>query len=459
MTITEQNKDKEQLNIETFQKCVIETDKDYEFIDGQKDNYVRTLADHCNQNGIPIDKAKILIKEKHNFDDELVTKIINKEYSDKKAFGIANKKSIETFLNETYKFRYNEVLGKIEVQIISSAAYKPLDDYGLNSICRILEVSGYKTSPQKLHNLLVSDFTPRYNPFKEYLINLPKWDGKDYIKEFSDLVTTDDKDFWKEALTKWLVALIACSTDNAIMNQSVIVLNGGQGVGKSRFISKILPPELRDYKYSGTINPHNKDSLILLSEKILIDLDELGSLNRKDEKAMKELITKADVQLRKPYGRITETLPRRASFIGSVNDGEFLMDMTGNRRFLCFEATKIDYDSEINYQGLYSQILHLYTSGFKYWFDGDEIRKIDEKNEKFRAKNPIEELILSEYTPCAEELADDFLSSTQILHNLREKHSISLDTSNSIAVGKIMKKHGFLKVKKENIYKYAIKNN
>ncbi|MDV2492675.1 virulence-associated e family protein [Elizabethkingia anophelis] len=456
MITKDQNKDKEQLNIEVFQKCITDTEKVYSFIDGEKDNYVRTLADYCNQNGIPIDKAKILIKEKHNFDDELVTKIINKEYADKKAFGIANKKSIEKFLNETYKFRYNEVLGKIELKLLSSDIYIPLDDYGLNSICRILEISGYKSSPQKLHNLLVSDFTPRYNPFREYFRTLPEWDGKDYIQEFSDLVTTDDVDFWKEALTRWLVAMIACSINSSAVNQTVIVLNGGQGVGKSRFISNILPPELRGYKYSGTINPHDKDSLILLSEKILIDLDELGSLNRKDEKAMKELITKADVQLRKPYGRMTETLPRRASFIGSVNDGEFLMDMTGNRRFLCFEVTKIDYDSEINYSGLYSQILHLYRSRFKYWFDGDEIRKIEERNEKFRAKNPIEELILSEYTPCEEELADNFLSSTQILHNLRGKHNISLDTSNAIAVGKIMKKHGFLKVKKENNYKYAV---
>ena len=49
MTITNQNKDKEQLNLETFQKCVSETETKFSYIDGQKENFVRTLADHCNK--------------------------------------------------------------------------------------------------------------------------------------------------------------------------------------------------------------------------------------------------------------------------------------------------------------------------------------------------------------------------------------------------------------------------
>lgn len=52
---------------------------------------------------------------------------------------------------------------------------------------------------------------------------------------------TDDCDFWKEALTKWLIALIACSISDKIINHSLIVLYGGQGIGKSQFINKILP--------------------------------------------------------------------------------------------------------------------------------------------------------------------------------------------------------------------------
>lgn len=440
---------------DNFTKCVGLTQQQYQFIDEQKENYVMVLATLCNKYAIPIDKAKISIKEKYNFNDELVTKIINTAYSDKKMYGLALKKSIEDFLKEKYLFRYNEVLGKIEYKSHKQSKYLPMDDYKLNSICRALEKAEYKITNAKLYNLLVSDFVPKYNPFKNYF----EWDGKDYILEFSQLITTDDTVFWQDAFKRWLVAMVACSITENITNHSVIVLSGGQGIGKSKFIGKILPPELKDYRYSGTINPDNKDSLILLSEKILIDLDELGSLNRKDEKAMKELITKTEVQLRKPYGKIVELLPRRASFVGSVNDGEFLMDMTGNRRFLCFEVSKIDNHPQINYTGIYSQAIHLYKSEFKYWFDGDEIKLIDERNEKFRAKNPIEELILSQYRPCAINSADIFLSATDIINSLKQQHpSINLDMTNNITVGKIMNKHNFQQMKKNDTKKYAVQN-
>lgn len=446
---------KKQASNDLFNKIVKEVENRLSFVDGQKDNYVRMLADLCNKNGLDVDKAKIAIKEKFNFDDDLVTKIINQEYSNKKLFGIANKKTIEQYLKEKYTFRYNEVLGKVEYKKLESTIYELINDYVLNSMCRDLVNLDYKITPGKLLNLLESDFVPKYNPFKEYFDNLPKWDGKDYIQEFSEMVNTDDPEFWKDALTRWLVAMVACSIEDKTTNQSVIVLNGGQGIGKSKFIGKILPPELCEYKYSGTINPDNKDTLIFLSERIIIDLDELGSLNRKDEKSMKELITKVDIQLRKPYGKVVENLPRRASFIGSVNDDEFLMDMTGNRRFLCFKVSEIN-DIKIDYAGLYSQVMHLYNSGFKHWFDGNEIDIINEKNERFRSKDPIEELILTEFQSCPENLDCSFLSATEILSHLVDKNNFQMNNTNTMVIGRIMKRHGFRKVKKGDLYKYAV---
>jgi predicted P-loop ATPase len=442
--------------INLFEKCIQEVQKKYAFMDGQKENYVKTLAELCNRNGISIEDTKIYVKEKFNFNDEIVTKIINKEYLDKKNFGIDQKKSIEDFLNENYDFRYNEVLERVEYKIKKDRNYLSMNDYKLNSICRELEKIGHKSvTDSKIHKLLISDFVPKYNPFIDYFNNLPKWNGYDYISELADFVKTDDPEFWKEALKRWLVAMVACSITDAT-NHSVIIFRGGQGIGKSTFIDKILPPELKNYKYSGIINPYHKDSLILLSENILIDLDELGSLNRKDEKAMKEIITKSEIKLRKAYGRITELLPRRASFIGSVNDKEFLMDMSGSRRFLCFEVSKIAYNIKINHKGIYSQAMHLLKSGFKHWFDGKEIQLINEKNERFRMKDPIEEMILGKYKPCEKNETTIFLSSTDILNQLNETHRVSLDSTNSIMVGKILSKYNFQKKKTGGISKYAV---
>lgn len=149
--------EKKQLKTDLFNKIVKEVENHHSFEDGQKDNYVRMLADLCNKNGLDVDKAKIAIKEKFNFDDDLVTKIINQEYSNKKLFGIANKKTIEQYLKEKYNFRYNEVLGKVEYKELEATVYKPMGDYVLNSMCRALVNLDYNITSGKLLNLLESD--------------------------------------------------------------------------------------------------------------------------------------------------------------------------------------------------------------------------------------------------------------------------------------------------------------
>lgn len=441
-----------------FKNCVLETQKTYQFEDGQKEEFVKTLSQQCNRKGIFADKTKIFIKEKYNFNDEVVSNIINKEYQNKKDFGIDTKKSMEDYLNEKYDFRYNEVLSKVEYKLKPSKNFLPIDDYKLNSICRELEKEEYKTSTDKVFKLLISDFVPVYNPFKEYFNQLPKWDGKDYISEFSNLVKTDDTNFWNDAFKRWLVAMVGCALIDKAINQSIIVLNGSQGIGKSTFIERILPPELEKYKYSGLIRPNDKDTLIMMTENILIDLDELASLNRKEEKSIKEIISKTKIKIRKPYGRVNEEMPRRASFIGSVNDPEFLMDLTGSRRFLCFEIFGIDNFSSVNYVGIYSQAFHLYKNGFKYWFDGEEITEINYRNEKYMMKDPIEHFVLSKYKSCKKEDATNFLTATEILLELKKDNNLSLDTTTNTMIGKVLKKSGFIRTKKDDVYKYAVQH-
>lgn len=57
-------------------------------------------------------------------------------------------------------------------------------------------------------------------------------------------------------------------------------------------IKKLMPLELKQYIFSGSINPNNKDTLIHLAECMLINLDELENLNRTEIGSLKELITK-----------------------------------------------------------------------------------------------------------------------------------------------------------------------
>ena len=364
---------------------------------------------------------------------------------------------IETFLSKLYDFRYNEVSGKIEGKSKVQADYLPVSDYKINSLARQMMKADIPCSANGLRNILLSDYVPVYNPFKKYFNDLPAWDGADYIKQLAETVQTTDDPLWQICFRKWIVALAAGLLIDKVVNHTVIVFSGQQGVGKTTWILNLVPSQLLEYSFSGTINPGNKDTLIQLSECMLINLDELESLNRSELGAMKEIITKASIRIRRPYGHSTETLPRRATFAGSVNNKEFLNDTTGSRRFLCFEVTGIDYQHSIPLEGVYAQAKHLLHNGFKYWFDKAEIEAINQNNEQYRSMSVEEELLLTWFEPCNIDNADLYLTTTELAAWFNVKVKINVTDAAKQKLGKALRAHKFHRIKRQDRYVYALK--
>ena len=98
----------------------------------------------------------------------------------------------------------------------------------------------------------------------------------------------------------------------------------------------------------------------MLATKLIINLDEMSTLNRNSIESIKHAITSASVSLRKAYDKAELTAKRRASFCGSINRQEFLTDITGNRRFLIVSAKMITLNSDLDVSRLYAQALSLY---------------------------------------------------------------------------------------------------
>lgn len=364
---------------------------------------------------------------------------------------------VESFLNKLYDFRYNEVSGKIEGKAKSQSEYQPVSDYILNSLARQMMKASIPCSANGLRGILLSDFVPVYNPFRHYFNNLPAWDGTDYIQQLAETVQTTDDPLWQMCFRKWIVALVAGLLIDKVVNHTVIVFSGKQGVGKTTWILNLVPPQLKEYSFSGTINPGNKDTLIQLSECMLINLDELENLNRSELGTMKEIITKANIRIRRPYGHSTETLPRRATFAGSVNNKEFLSDTTGSRRFLCFEVTDINYLHSVPLDGVYAEAKHLLDSGFKYWFDKAEIDAINKNNEQYRSMSVEEELLLTWFEPCTAESGDLYLSTTELAAWFTEKVKMNVTDATKQKLGKALRAHKFQRIKRQDRYVYALK--
>lgn len=366
---------------------------------------------------------------------------------------------LEKYLNENLDFRYNVVSSRLEFKRRTQSSYDLLTDYKLNSIIRELEKNRIKVSSQSLRSLILSDFTPMFDPFIDYFNTLPEWDGTtDYIGQLAETVKTPYNDLWKLWLKKWLVAASGCATNYKIINHTAIVFIGKQGTGKTTWMLNLLPERLKGYFYSGIPNLKNKDAKLRLAECFLINLDEMDSLRKADTERLKEIITAFEVRERRPYAHFDETMPRRASFMGSVNNKQFLNDTTGNRRFLCVEIDEIQFNHNINMDNVYSQAKALLNSGFQHYFDTAEIEVVSEHNEQFQVVSYVEEVILKWFEPIDPEIATPThkLSATEIAEYLSEKSSITITDANIQKVGKIMKKHNFHRIK-SGTYAYALK--
>lgn len=394
------------------------------------------------------------IKSCNPDNSELLTKVAQEKNSSKTNVSF---KQIEKYLKDKYDFRYNVVLSKIEFKKKQNDFFVELNDYLENSLYRELGLNGFKIHKSTLSNILDSDFSKPYNPFTNYLNSLPKWDGvTDHMKNLAKTVSTHNDHLWAEFLKKWIIAAVASIADDNVVNHTAIILSGGQGIGKTTWLNNLCPNALKSYVFSGTINPNNKDTLSHLSECIFINMDELETMNRTEIGALKEIITKYSMRLRKPYGRHNQNFVRRASFMGSVNVMQFLNDPTGSRRFLCFDVSKIDYKTKIDIDLVFAQAYSLYKSGFKFYFDKDEIDMVNNNNEQFSIRTVEEEMLLTYFRPIEPEYCSKFLTATQINNYLSERSRIQVSTGSVINVGKILKKHNFIRKKRSGIYVWAV---
>ena len=497
-----------------YNHCIKFTEKKVQFMQGSRNVFVHQLACNLNRKGVALQEALGYILTDFGYDEKEVTQAVNSAYGNIHEFGkdetthkpkklkteyrqpttsVADDDDedkpkptqidrLELFLSTRYVFRHNIVSGKLEFldlqgsrlantaknnkqggeqfQYFGKKKWNVMNDFIENSMLRECLKGRIKTNLSSLRNLLYSDFCELFNPFEDYFFNLPTYDEKtDYITELANTITTTKQDLWQQCFKKWLVAMVGCVLDEKVINHTVIVFSGKQGLGKTTWVEKLVPKQLKEYLFSGTINPNNKDTLVQLSECMLINLDELENLNRSEIGSLKEIITKTQIRMRRAYGHNNETMPRRASFAGSVNTAQFLNDSTGSRRFLCFELEGIQYQHEVDIDNVFSQALYLFKSGFRYWFDQEEIKNITENNEQYQLHSPEEELLLTWFEPCEKDKANTFLNASQIAAKLAEKAKINITDGTINKLGKALKKHNFIRLKKNGIAVYALIEN
>ena len=303
---------------------------------------------------------------------------------------------IEDFLSENFAFRHNEVGDTFEYKVLkpemgeapANIDYEPLTDEALNSI--ILEamkadIEGKVTDIIK--RIICSKSTEAYNPFVAYLNRLPKWDGVDRVAELIHRIPgiNDEKE---EFTRRWFKSMVAhwYGLDRIFGNQLVLLFIGNQGCGKGSFIKKLLPEHLQKY-YLDHINLTNKhDTDMALANCGLVNFDEFDRYTDKQQATLKYIITKAEVNARKIYGRNITLRPRMASFVATTNEAHPLKDKTGTRRFVVVKVPSGSMmpDLEIEYDQLYAQLVYeVCEQKAVYWLTQEENKRLQILNKEF----------------------------------------------------------------------------
>ena len=384
---------------------------------------------------------------------------------------------IEAYLSTHYEFRYNTVLGRTEYRSKNDAHFSKVGRYEINTLRREIDNDiGIISSSDNLYSIIESSFSPRINPIQEYFKALPLVDigcdegnssisslSLNAIPELASCVVVRNSDKWLQYLTKWLVAVVANAMDDReCRNHTCLVLTGEQGKFKTTFLDLLCPPALHGYSYTGKIYPQEKDTLTYIGQNLIVNIDDqLKALNKRDENELKNLITCPMVKYRMPYDKYVEEHPHLASFVASVNGNDFLTDPTGSRRFLPFEVLSIDIEraKAISVDNVYAEAKALLKSGFRYWFDDDEIAELYRESEDFQVQTAELELLLCCFEKPTENESYSLMTTTEILTYLGIYTHQPLVAKR---MGEALKKAGYIKVSKRRnggspIYVYKIR--
>ena len=376
---------------------------------------------------------------------------------------------LEEALLERADFRFNVLTRFPEIRFKPVGGrtfhkWHRLNDYILNSLARELSLEGIPLANRnKISELIESTFAKRKNPIHEYFKGLKPFEG-DPIGELASTVTAlpwpgvdqTAVHLFHKYLQKWLVAAVANAFIlDACANQVCLIISGRQGCYKSSWIRNLCPKGLRQYYIEGSLDPDNKDSMLATATNFIFNLDDyFAAITSKKINEFKGLLTKNTVKVRRAYARYNEELPKICSFIASSNEGQFLHDQTGNRRFVAFEVAHIDIEKarSIDMDSVWSQAYQFYQSGdFVYWMEEEDLERLHSNNSKFEVQTSEYEALLTWFQPPKEGvLPDADLTNTDILSFLQQKVSVKLSSKK---LGEALRKLGFPRYQKTRNYR------
>lgn len=322
------------------------------------------LIPHAKQQGLYDEFQDLMIEQKKEI-AKREKQLKKEELNRNKSYNVdeTGKMTIEnlTFFLEqnNIKVKYNIISHRMEIEGFKSENQEQIEENAPALIEDQLRLEG-NTQSRIASYLNVLAARNSYNPILD-TINSTVWDGKTRLNDLFKLLgidtNTDENKYNRIFLRKWLMQCI-CGLHNDMKKpfslDIVLVFKGKQGTGKTRLLEALT----LDSRYFGdgvVLDVRNKDDIMQSLSKWICELGEISSTFKKDIDSLKAFISKSVDEFRVPYGKTAVQYPRMTSFCGTVNEDEFLIDRTGNRRFAVIplqEDLYIDYDDIKNFDFL-----------------------------------------------------------------------------------------------------------
>lgn len=351
-----------------------------------------------------------------------------------------------------YTFRLNlcndtiEVNGEPITDVIAAQIRMDARDMGLKPLSAVADTYMIEAARNACH------------PIRDYLNSLV-WDGQYRIAQLAACLHSTDPlvpmpdgrqlTLIHIYLWRWMIGAVAKALDGE-QNLMLVLVSARQGIGKSNLARWLCP--LSAYFIEAPLDVSDKDTLVRLMRTWIWEVSELdASTRRADVSALKDIITKRDVTVRKAYGQHDTTKPALASFIGTVNDSTgFLTDDTGNRRFLVASIESIDWSyRQIDRDQLWAEAVAAYQAG-EPWQPLPHERVIQEQQNKLHEVESLWDGWISSYFHVGSPAHGNRMTASDIVDVLRTRYDIRPPGSarqQAMEIARVLARLGVMRVR------------
>ena len=406
----------------------------------------------------------------------------------KKAKSCSLMQEVTAFLTSRYRFRFNVLTEETEVANNipdTHLRYTKVDERWMNTLSMEAIETGIDCWDRDIQRFVRSRRISEYHPFTAYFEQLPEWDGTDRVSALARRVS--DNPVWVNGFHRWMLGLSAqwmqfrpdtnnanrANNANSANNTSSInrangvaplLVSSRQGLGKSTFCRLLMPDALKAYYTESYDLSSPASAEAKLAAYGLINLDEFDKLSASKMPLLKNLMQASALNIRKAYKRSASALPRIASFIGTSNREDLLVDRTGSRRFLCVSLEHaIDCTTPVEHEQLYAQLKAELLSGERSWFNKEEEQAIQQHNALFYKHIPEEEVFRLCFRFATQEDHPQevlTLSATQLFERMKSAHPSVMRGMTAYSLSRILPQLGErVHTAKGNVYRVVACDN